>query len=148
MQLNNASCSLIQTRAGERSFRAATRTVSRGPEPIETAELLEDCTCLSHLQVGNTLDADNYHQVSLTSALCKVLENMIKERLRLLLDRYSQHNVRARRSCLSNLLTVVDSWNMALTNRQTVDAVSVDLRKAFDMISHCKWLVKLRAAGV
>ena len=68
---------------------------------------------------GDRTDPSNYRPVSLTSQVCKVLESMIRKHIlehlatnRILSDR--QHGFREGRSCLTNLLEIMESWTEIL----------------------------------
>ena len=95
----------------------------------------------------------NYRPISLTSIPCKVLESIIRDQLMehlLSSDQLSseQHGFRPRRSCVTQLLEVVEDWTKALEKGEPIDALYLDFRKAFDSVPHQHLLSKLRACGV
>jgi exonuclease III len=90
----------------------------------------------------------NYRPVSLTSIVCKVLEMLIRDRIVEHMSRNNlfsnfQHGFIKGRSCVTNLLAVLDSWTEAIDNGQPVDTIYLDLAKAFDKVSHQKLLHKI-----
>ena len=95
----------------------------------------------------------NYRPVSLTSVPCKVLESLIRDQLVEHLSATGQlskdqHGFRAKRSCTSQLLEVLEEWTTTMENGDPLDAVYLDFRKAFDSVPHQRLLNKLRACGV
>jgi len=50
----------------------------------------------------------------------------------------AQHGFTKGRSTLTNLLESVNDWTLCLQNKQQVDVVYIDFRKAFDVVSHTK----------
>ena len=95
----------------------------------------------------------NYRPVSLTSLPCKVLESLIRDQL---MDHLTstgqlsgdQHGFRPRRSCMTQLLEVVEDWTKMIEDGDPVDALYLDFRKAFDSVPHERLLTKLRACGI
>lgn len=65
-----------------------------------------------------------------------------------MLLRPSQHGFRKGRSCLSNLLSFLDEVTQKIEQGESVDAVYLDLAKAFDKVPHQRLLNKLEAYGV
>ena len=102
---------------------------------------------------GDKKDPGNYRPVSLTSVTCKVLESIIRDRImehltdcQLLSD--NQHGFRAKRSCNTQLIGVLDDWSKALENRSPLDVLYLDFQKAFDSVPHQRLLHKLYCYGV
>ena len=90
---------------------------------------------------GDRTEPSNYRPVSLTSQVCKVLESIVRGHILkhlaandILSDR--QHGFREGRSCLSNLLEVMECWTEILDESDGVDVAYLDFRKAFDLVSH------------
>ena len=54
-----------------------------------------------------------------------------------------QHGFREGRSCLTNLLELVESWTEILDERNGIDVAYLDFRKAFDLVSHKHLIYKL-----
>ena len=59
-----------------------------------------------------------------------------------------QHGFRKRRSCTTQLLSVLHNLGKALDSGQVVDIVYLDFSKAFDSVSHQNLLSKLRQYGI
>ena len=102
---------------------------------------------------GDRQGAENYRPISLTSIPCKVLESLIRDRLMShmedeeLLSKH-QHGFRARRSCSSQLIEVLDEWSACLESGEPVDTLYLDFRKAFDSVPHQRLLRKLEYYGI
>ena len=82
--------------------------------------------------------------------LSKVLERCvffnIKDHLFQLIQKL-QHGFISGKSCVTNLLEVLDYIGSELDNGGQVDAIYLDLSKAFDKVSHSRLKQKLRMAG-
>ena len=102
---------------------------------------------------GDRTDPSNYRPVSLTSQVCKVFESMVKEHItkhltlnNILSDK--QHGFREGRSCLTNLLEIIESWTDILDDDDGVDVAYLDFRKAFDLVSHRHLIYKMSKYGI
>jgi hypothetical protein len=102
---------------------------------------------------GSRNKAENYRPVSLTSQISKVFESLIRdvmvkhlENYQLLLD--SQHGFRKGRSCLTNLLTLMEKVTKCLDEGEDLDIVFLDFAKAFDKVPHRRLLQKLKTHGI
>ena len=102
---------------------------------------------------GDRTDPSNYRPVSLTSQVCKVLESIVRKHLmehltgnNILSD--NQHGFREGRSCLTNLLELVESWTEILDENDGIDVAYLDFRKAFDLVSHRHLLYKMSKYGI
>ena len=83
----------------------------------------------------------NYRPVSLTSAVCKLLETLIRDHMVEFLVKYkliniSQHRFLKARSCLTNLLCFLEEITKWVDDGSQVDVVYLDFQKAFDKVSH------------
>ena len=102
---------------------------------------------------GDKHKPGNYRPVSLTSVPSKVLESLIRDQI---MDHLTstgqlsphQHGFRARRSCVTQLLEVMEDWTKAIEDGDPVDALYLDFRKAFDSVPHERLLKKVSACGI
>ena len=78
----------------------------------------------------------NYHLISLTSIVVKIMERLIAtlEYHNILDD--CQFGFRHKCSTVSLLLEAVNDWAVSLENRNSTHCVFLDLAKAFDSVSH------------
>ena len=95
----------------------------------------------------------SYRPISLTSIPGKIFERILKRQildhlLRNGLIDPSQHGFLPGRSCISNMLTVMDSLTHAYDEGQISHAVFIDFAKAFDRVPHVPLLHKLERYGV
>ena len=59
-----------------------------------------------------------------------------------------QHGFREGRSCLTNLLEIIESWTDILDDDDGVDVAYLDFRKAFDLVSHRHLIYKMSKYGI
>ena len=52
------------------------------------------------------------------------------------------------RSCVTQLLTTLESWTALLQDGVPIDVVYLDFSKGFDSVPHKHLLVKLQAYGI
>ena len=102
---------------------------------------------------GDRTDPSNYRPISLTSQVCKVLESIVRTHILKHLDtnnilRDEQHGFRERRSCLTNLLEMMEYWTEILNEGDGIDVAYLDFRKAFDLVSHKHLLYKMSRYGI
>ena len=102
---------------------------------------------------GDKTEPGNYRPVSLTSQVCKVLESIVREHIVEHLETNNilsnkQHGFREGRSCLTNLLELVESWTEILDEGNGIDVAYLDFRKAFDLVSHKHLIFKLEKYGI
>ena len=58
------------------------------------------------------------------------------------------HGFRAGRSCVTQLLEIMELWTSMLDEGDGIDVVYLDFRKAFDSVPHQRLLEKARAHGI
>ena len=95
----------------------------------------------------------NYKPISLTSILCKILERIIPD---CLVDHMEtnnlftihQHGFRKGRSCVTQLIEVMEDWTNELDNHNSIDTIYLDFQKAFDTVPHQRLLRKLKGYGI
>jgi len=88
---------------------------------------------------GSKANPTNYRPVSLTSQVIKVLETLIRSRMVRYLDENEivtncQHV--KKKSCFTNLLSVLEDWTLAVDQDYGVDVAYLDFSKAFDSVPH------------
>jgi len=102
---------------------------------------------------GRRSEPGNYRPVSLTSQIVKVVESVLRDAIVNHLEKFnlikqSQHGFRKGYSCVSNLLSFLESVTASVDAKQNVDTVYLDFAKAFDKVPHQRLLLKLRAHGI
>ena len=98
-------------------------------------------------------DPTNYRPISLTSIICKVLERIIYSHIISHLEcnnflNNAQFGFRQRRSADLQLLQTVHDLAFGLNEKGQTDCIFLDFSKAFDKVSHCLLLLKLRYYGI
>jgi len=102
---------------------------------------------------GTRGDPGNYRPVSLTSAVCKLMESILRDNIvdHLIINHLikdSQHGFTTGRSCQTNLLEFLDQVTKYLDSGEAVDIVYLDFSKAFDKVPHKGLDKKLEAHGI
>ena len=105
------------------------------------------------LKKGDRFKASNYRPVSLTSLCCKIQEHIITSNILKHLEDDSiltdcQHSFRARRSCETQLLTLVHELADSIDRGKQMDLVILDFSKAIDRIPHQRLLAKINHYGI
>ena len=90
--------------------------------------------------------------MSLTSQVIKVLETLIRSRMVGYLGENDivttcQHGFIKKKSCFTNLLTVLEDWTLAVDKGYGVDVAYLDFSKAFDSVLHQRLTQKLSSYG-
>ena len=85
--------------------------------------------------------------------MVKISQSIIRDQLMehlLSTDQLSpdQHSFRQKRSCMTQLLDVIEDWTKALEDGDPVEVVYLDFQNPFDSVPHNRLLSKLRARGV
>ena len=102
---------------------------------------------------GSKMEPGNYRPVSLTCVLCKVLESFVRDGMVNHLSDNNlyaecQHGFRRARSCVTQLLLVMERLTKYFDEGIPVDIIYLDFRKAFDSVPHERLLTKLKAYGI
>ena len=102
---------------------------------------------------GKKSAPNNYRPVSLTCILCKLMEKLIREKIVDHLERNDlisnkQHGFFSGRSCVTQLIDVLDLWTKTLDEGGSIDAIYMDYQKAFDSVPHRRLIAKVKAHGI
>jgi len=102
---------------------------------------------------GSRQDPGNYRPVSLTSVVCKLMEQGIKDKITEYMNRNDlwspeQYGFRPGRSCQLQLLEVLEQWYQALDDGKRVDVNFLDFAKAFDSVPHQRLDLKIKSYGI
>ena len=95
----------------------------------------------------------NYRPVSLTSVICKVLESFVTDAIQNYMESNNlfnqcQHGFRTHRSCVTQLLEVMNELTKIADNKEDMDIIYLDFSKAFDTVPHKRLINKLKAYGI
>jgi hypothetical protein len=102
---------------------------------------------------GPKSKVDNYRPISLTCISCKVMESVICEEVVKFLDSRNiiaseQHGFLSKKSTVTQMLHCMNEWTKLIDKNQLIDALYLDLAKAFDSVSHSKLLTLLSKLGI
>ena len=91
--------------------------------------------------------------MSLTSIVCKLFEKLVRDALVKHMELTNlfvehQHGFRSRRSCVTQLLEVVEDWYESLDRGGCIDSVYLDFQKAFDSVPYQRLINKLHSYGI
>jgi len=102
---------------------------------------------------GDRSNPANYHPISLTCVVCKILEHIITSSIYTHLSTNTilhdaQHGFQKRRSCETQLIDTIHDFATALNDGYEVDAIFLDMSKAFDTVPHIRLYQKLSFYGI
>lgn len=95
---------------------------------------------------GRRTDIENYRGISILSAIPKLFESMVKDRIFFLIKNsisVNQHGFYPGRSTVTNLALFTNFLTLALEGGDDVEVVFSDFSKAFDKIDHVLLVKKL-----
>ena len=95
----------------------------------------------------------NYRPISLCSAIAKVLEKLVTQRILSYLMKFNllssqQHGFLPSRSTTTQLLSCLSDWTLAKAKKEPCYVIYLDFKKAFDSVDHSKLLHKLSSYGI
>ena len=102
---------------------------------------------------GNHRLVNNYRPITLILIIGKLLESVVKDHI---LDSFISNDLLSsyqlgfmpRKSCVTQLLYVMELWTESSDQGNPVDVVYFDFRKAFDSVPHTGLLLKLQTYGI
>ena len=97
---------------------------------------------------GDKTSANNYRPISLLCITSKVLEQLIYDKIYSHISNFisnSQFGFIRNRSSVQQLLILLDT---IINTKYQSDVIYLDIRKAFDSVSHNELLIKLKAIGI
>ena len=96
-------------------------------------------------------NVSNYRPMSLLSIISKVMERCIHNRVHPILSALinkTQHGFLKKRSCVTQLLSVLHDIGKKLDNSKQVDMIYLDFSKVFDSVDHAILYRKLYVHGL
>ena len=111
------------------------------------------CEVTAIFKKGSKSSPGNYRPVSLTCILCKLLESFVKDQIVEYMEINNlftscQHGFRKHRSCVTQLLEVMNSFTQLIEDKNDIDVIYLDFCKAFDKVPHKRLLSKLESYGI
>ena len=100
---------------------------------------------------GDKHSVTNYRPISLLCSISKVLEHLIYDKIiDFVLPKLSvaQFGFLQGCSCLQQLLLLLDNIHKAFDGKSRLDAIYLDISKAFDSVPHMELLYKLHLFGI
>ena len=149
---DNIPSFILKTFSEELSFPLLilfNKSLSEGqiPDAWKTAEVT------AIFKKGERSSPGNYRPVSLTCIACKVLESCITDQIRQYFEENKffskcQHRFHKSRSCVTQLLEVMNDLTALIDEQEAIDIIYLDFRKAFDTVPHARLINKLKAYGI
>lgn len=101
---------------------------------------------------GDKSETTNYRPVSLTCLPSRICERTVRDTIMNHMNKNnlfteSQYGFRHKRSCILQLLDVLDDWSKYYDDSKQIDTVYLDIKKAFDTIPHQRLLLKMKNYG-
>ena len=124
-------------------------SISSGTIP----KIWKDARVTPLFKKGQKSNPGNYRPVSLTSVVCKCLKTIIRAQIleHLVRNKHisvSQFGFRSGRSCILQLIDVMEDWLQYIEDDESWDTIYLDFSKAFDSVAHKRLLHKISAFGI
>jgi len=96
---------------------------------------------------------NNYRPISFKCIAAKLYESILKIQIMAYLTKYNLHHVvqygfLPGHYVTTNLISALHVWTLAYDRKEHIEVVYVDFSKAFDVVSHTKFLYKRSALGI
>ena len=113
----------------------------------------KEATITPIFKKGNRKLSNNYRPISITSIFCRMLEAIIKDKIMsyFAINNFfcnEQFAFRSKRSCETQLLTIMEHWSRLIEDGTCIDVIYLDFQKAFDKVPHKRLMNKLKAYGI
>ena len=102
---------------------------------------------------GSRSDIQNYRPISIGSAIAKLMEKMVTNRLLSFLTKNDlistyQHGFLPKRSTCTQLASCINDWTTLKATKTPCYVIYLDFKKAFDSVDHSKLISKLTSHGI
>ena len=112
---------------------------------------LKKCYIIPVYKSGCNSEISNYRPISLINVISKIFEKIIFTKISTHLYKYiinEQHGGVPGKSTLTNLVSFNEFVSDSFSNNLDVQAIYLDISKAFDSVNHCLLLHKLSFYGI
>ncbi len=108
---------------------------------------------LFYIRKKSKSNPENYRLISFTSVCGNIMESLIRDSMvAYMLENgifaAQRHGFVPNRSCMTQLLCVMEDWTKWLDSSKCIDTIFLDFQKAFDSVPHERLLSKLAAYGI
>ena len=118
---------------------------------IQLGSIPDDLKCaivFALIKKGDRSNCDNYRGISVLSSFAQIFERILAADITAHFvdnDHFSeaQHGFRNKRSCETALQSILERWKQSAEAKQIILALSIDFKKAFDLIYPELLLIKL-----
>ena len=124
------------------------KSIEEGKVPVEWKKAIVSPI----FKKGKKSSPGKYRPVSLISIMCKICESIIRDKIMNYMSNNdlftnSQYGFRPGRSCVTQLLEVLDDWSELMDNGFSIDTIYLDFSKAFDSLPNQRLFLKLEKLG-